>query len=152
MSAREQLSKLMNEWAPKSDLLIKRYCTKHFGIPQLQQIAIFHKSHKKCYIILWGELNLLLIFPVQITQKNLNMFFLALADCPDVSFKFMFWSAGDEKLRTRFIEQTFCNSAQCAITKLLDWFFCNIKKYVCFPMSPECLKQSSAGILRLLNS
>ena len=77
MSAREQLSKLMNEWAPKSDLLIKRYCTKHFGIPQLQQIAIFHKSHKKCYIILWGELNLLLIFPVQITQKYLNMFFLA---------------------------------------------------------------------------
>ena len=51
----------------------KKYCTKHFGIPQLQQIAIFHKSHKKCYIILWGELNLLLIFPVQITQKYLDM-------------------------------------------------------------------------------
>ena len=126
MSAREQLSKLMNEWTPKSDLLIKKYCTKHFGIPQLQRIAIFHISHKKCYIILRGELNLLLI--LQITQKYLNMFFLALADCPDVSFKFMFWSAGDEKLRTPFIEQTFCNSAQCAKTKLLDLFFCNIKK------------------------
>ena len=120
MSAREQLSKLMNEWTPKSDLLIKKYCTKHFGIPQSQRIVIFHKSHKKCYIILCGELNLLLIFPVQITQKYLDMFFLALADCPDVSFKFMFWSAGDKKVRTPLIEQIFCNSAQCAKTKLLD--------------------------------
>ena len=124
-------------------------------MPQLQQITIFHKKNKtKCYIIFEVNCKLLMIFPVPvpcITQKYLNMLFLALADCPMCLLNFCIGQQAMRKLSwlpstAVLIEKREIWGAFCLNENFFLWFPM-FEPFSLLPRSPSGLPRTAEPVL-----